>query len=132
MMDFFLRLLKPSSTKARNVARHGKWKEYNRYGALVAEGNYNKGLRDGIWRIYNEHGQLVIEEEYVDGSLHGNYKAFHENGKPFSVGHYSQNQRDGEFRIFREDGILNKILRFSNGELKEVTEMYNPRNLART
>lgn len=123
MIKFLSKLFSRSNAK-KNVPRNGKWKEYNRYGTLVSEGTYKNGLRHGTWKVYSDTGQLVIEEDYVNGVLDGTYKAFHENGTPISVGHYCKNKRDGEFRIFREDGILNKVLRFKDGELAEVTEMY--------
>lgn len=131
MIDFISKIFGPRKTR-KNAFKEGKWKEFNRYGILVSEGFYKQGLREGTWKIYSDTGNLVIEEDYVHGVLHGTYRAFHENGNPISVGHYSQNKRDGDFKIFREDGILNKILRFHNGELTEVTELYHPKRLLHT
>jgi antitoxin component YwqK of YwqJK toxin-antitoxin module len=131
MFKFISKML--GRTKIRKtVPKEGKWKEFNRYGTIIAEGAYKNGLREGTWKIYSDSGNLVIEEDYVRGVLHGTYKAFHENGNPISVGHYNLNKRDGDFKIFREDGILNKILRFHNGELTEVTELYSPKRLVHT
>lgn len=127
-INIFSKLLGLREKKKNNV-RNGRWKEFNRFGIMIADGRYRKGLREGTWKIYSDAGNLVIEEEYVNGVLEGTYKAFHENGNPISVGHYTQNKRDGEFRIFRDDGILNKILRFSKGELTEVTELYHPKKM---
>jgi antitoxin component YwqK of YwqJK toxin-antitoxin module len=129
MIRFLASLIIAGKKGKKNQVRHGRWKEFNRFGTLITEGTYKNGLREGTWKIYSDTGQLVIEEDYYRGVLHGVYRAFHENGNPISVGHYTQNKRDGEFKIFREDGILNKILKFSDGELKEVTEIYHPRKL---
>jgi antitoxin component YwqK of YwqJK toxin-antitoxin module len=129
MGNIFSSLFNRKKEKKQNTARNGRWKEFNRFGIMIADGYYKNGLREGTWKIYSDSGNLVIEEEYVNGILEGTYKAFHENGNPISVGHYTQNKRDGEFRIFRDDGILNKILRFSNGELTEVTELYHPKKM---
>ena len=128
MGNIFSNLFNKKKEK-KNTARSGRWKEFNRFGIMIADGFYKNGLREGTWKVYSDSGHLVIEEEYVNGVLEGTYKAFHENGNPISVGHYTQNKRNGEFRIFREDGILNKILRFSNGELTEVTELYHPKKM---
>lgn len=111
--------------KKENKVRHGKWKEFNRFGIMIAEGVYKNGLREGTWKLYSDLGQLVIEEDYVHGVLHGSYKAFYENGRPISVGTYAQNKRQGEFLIYDEDGILNRVLQFDNGELKDVREIHN-------
>jgi antitoxin component YwqK of YwqJK toxin-antitoxin module len=128
MMNIFSKLL-GHKKENKNTARNGRWKEFNRFGIIIADGWYKNGLRCGTWKIYSDSGNLVIEEEYVNGVLEGTYKAFHENGNPISVGHYTQNKRDGEFKIFRDDGLLNKILRFSHGELTEVTELYLPKKM---
>lgn len=90
---------------------------------MIAEGLYKNGLREGTWKLYSDLGQLVIEEDYLHGVLHGGYKAFYENGRPISVGRHSQNKRQGEFLIFGEDGILNRVLRFDNGELTDIREV---------
>jgi antitoxin component YwqK of YwqJK toxin-antitoxin module len=103
--------------------RNGKYKEHNRHGILVREGDYRNGLRSGTWKIYNElTGQLVIEEEYKDGVLHGKYRSFYEDGSVFSVGNYYRNKREGEFRVFDRNQQHIMTMRFHDDVLLEVTE----------
>jgi hypothetical protein len=65
-MNIFSKLL-GSKNKKKNTARNGRWKEYNRFGIMIADGQYKNGLREGTWKIYSDAGNLVIEEEYVTG-----------------------------------------------------------------
>jgi antitoxin component YwqK of YwqJK toxin-antitoxin module len=106
-----------------HFGRNGKYKEHNRHGILIREGNYKNGLRSGTWKIYNElTGQLVIEEDYNNGVLDGTYRSFYEDGSVFSVGQYLKNKRDGEFKVFDRNGKHIMTMRFQEDTLLEVTE----------
>ena len=49
-----------------NGKRHGKGKEYNKYGKLIFEGEYLNGKRHGKGKEYNKFGDLTFEGEYLN------------------------------------------------------------------
>jgi antitoxin component YwqK of YwqJK toxin-antitoxin module len=92
--------------------KNGKWKEFNRRGVLIAEGNYINDLKHGVWREYYENGHLLIEECYEHGIPHGLYASYHPNGQLFSIGQYQKGKREGNFTVYDEDGRLIKTMLF--------------------
>ncbi len=47
----------------------GYYKDYNRYGKVIAEGNYKDGCKDKWWKYYNDKGYLIRKEKYNKGVL---------------------------------------------------------------
>jgi antitoxin component YwqK of YwqJK toxin-antitoxin module len=104
-----------------NKPRNGKWKEFNRYAILIAEGNYLNDVKQGIWKQYYDNGELIFEEMYDNGVLHGQFKSYHSNGNVMSHGQYVHGSREGLFYVYDEQNTLIKILLFDNNVLlKEI------------
>jgi TonB family protein len=48
---------------------HGKYKDYDRNGGLVGEGNYENGIKTGVANTYYPGGKLLSSVEYKDRSF---------------------------------------------------------------
>jgi antitoxin component YwqK of YwqJK toxin-antitoxin module len=101
--------------------KDGKWKEFNKHAALIAEGNYLHDRKHGLWKEYYDTGELMIEEVYENGIQHGRYTTYHINGKILSEGKYVNGQRDGHFNIYNELGQHIKSILFIKNILMEET-----------
>ncbi|HEY8938364.1 MAG TPA: hypothetical protein VIM65_24255 [Cyclobacteriaceae bacterium] len=106
-----------------NVGKDGYWKEFNKQGILISEGEYIKGVRNGLWKLYYETGELVIEETYVNGEMDGSFKSFYKNGQLISQGYYKNSKREGNFTIFDQAGLAVKTMRFKQDMLIEEIEL---------
>ena len=57
-----------------NEERHGKGKEYNKYGKLIFEGEYKQGKKwNGKVIEYNDKGELEFEDEYLNGERNNQF-----------------------------------------------------------
>lgn len=105
-------------TKVRVEAdpiKNGMWKEFNKRGVLIAEGNFVNNKKHGVWREYYDHtGSVMIEENYDNGVQHGRYAAFHPTGQILSEGNFCRGQREGYFKIYDEQGNNTGALFFVN------------------
>jgi len=121
---------KPKPRLVPDEQKDGFWKEFNKQGVLISEGNFDKGLRTGKWKLYYETGELVIEENYANGKMEGTFKSFYKNGRLISEGQYRDNKREGIFKIFNDAGDLVKRMIFKNDSLIEEENI--PNNLSPT
>lgn len=47
--------------------RHGLFREYDKCGQVISEGNYICGKESGLWRDYYPNGQIAAEGHYDSG-----------------------------------------------------------------
>jgi antitoxin component YwqK of YwqJK toxin-antitoxin module len=105
--------------RRENVRRSGLWREFNKDGTLVQEGNYKDGVRVGKWKLYYDTGELVMEENYVFGLMEGPFKSYYKNGQLLSEGFYLENKREGKFCLYHISVRLTKTMIFKNDILVE-------------
>jgi antitoxin component YwqK of YwqJK toxin-antitoxin module len=79
-------------------------KTWNEQGILIEEGNYCKGMKCGIWIYKYDDGKNYMQEEYADSILYLN-QYYNAEGV--------QEVKDGEGK---------RIVKFSNGKVKEELE----------
>jgi antitoxin component YwqK of YwqJK toxin-antitoxin module len=108
---------KTNNRKRANLKRNGPWREFNKEGILVQEGNYKDGVRVGKWKLYYDTGELVMEENYVYGIMEGSFKSYYKNGQLLSEGYYLENKREGKFCVYHISGRLTKTMIFKNDVL---------------
>ena len=84
--------------------RHGKGKEFNKYGKLIYEGEYANGKRDGKGKQYEDEGmfgienepKLLYEGEFKNGKWNGKGKKYRIYLESQSL-EYEGNFIDGKF-----------------------------------
>jgi len=96
--------------------KHGSFKEYNKFGNMVTDGNYSKNERVGIWTHYWEG---KIKEVY----LYVNDTAFlitrYKDAKINSLSIYEQGKKRFS-HVFGEDGKIKSTSFFEDGDLKRL------------
>ena len=48
--------------------KNGTWKEFNKRGVLIAEGNFVNDKKHGLWREYYDHTGSVMIESVSDAA----------------------------------------------------------------
>ena len=104
-----------------NGKRHGKGKEYYRYGTtygkLRFEGEYLNGKRHGKGKEYGKYGGLMFEGEYLNGQKNGKGREFYFSnidlemtGKLAFEGEYFNNKKLNGIGYDAEGNILYKYI----------------------
>ena len=111
-----------------NGKRHGKGKEYDKYGKLIFEGKYLKGkkwngkifykniiyeLKDGKGYIkeYDYDLDLIYEGEYLNGERNGNGKEYFQDGVCLFEGEYLNGEKwNGKGKVNLELNVEFEIL----------------------
>ena len=117
-----------------NGIKHGKCKEYNKYGGLEFEGEYLNGKKNGKGIKYHKK-QIDFEGEYL------NDKIWNGKGKEFIVkkfkyyddgyrtliyeGGYLNGKRNGKGKEYYNSGILKYEGEYLNGKWNGKGKEYN-------
>ena len=71
--------------------------------------------RDGLVATFRDDGSLLAEVNYEQGVRHGPYRDYWSNGRVSLEGQYVGGLQEGEWRFYNPDGSLREILRFEAG-----------------
>jgi antitoxin component YwqK of YwqJK toxin-antitoxin module len=104
--------------------KNGKWKEFNKYAILIAEGFYLNNQKHGTWKEYYDHtGTIMIEENFQHGVPHGRFTSYHPNGKVLSQGEFCNGLREGTFNVYNEEGKnIRNLLFINNIQIEDTLE----------
>ena len=69
-------------------------KEYNEYGELLFEGEYNNGSRNGKCKEYNESGKIIFEGTYDWGQKSNGSIREYEDDQLIFEAYYSCSRRN--------------------------------------
>jgi antitoxin component YwqK of YwqJK toxin-antitoxin module len=77
------------------------------------------GKKHGLYREWDSFGQLWYEHNYQHGQLHGLYQRWYSNGQLAYESNYQQGQSHGLCRRWYEDGQLMYELNYQQGQVIE-------------
>lgn len=95
---------------AGNYYNHGAWKVFSKSGAVVAEGQFERGKMEGQWRRYHTsssgglfstppfdkyRGQFLSVASFSDGKLDGPWTIYDQDQQKIFEIPYSNGKRDG-------------------------------------
>ncbi len=101
-------------------------KQYSMAGVLIAEGVYNKNVKDSTWRYYSDAlGILISEETYRNGKKDGLAVIYFKDGKVAERIHYKMDVKHGKWEQFFEDGRPKTIANYDNGKLQGEAIYYS-------
>jgi antitoxin component YwqK of YwqJK toxin-antitoxin module len=105
--------------------KNGKWKEFNKYATLIAEGFYVNNQKHGTWKEYYDHtGTIMIEENFLHGVSHGRFTSYHPNGKILSQGEFYNGLREGYFNVYNEEGNnIRSLLFINNIQTEDINKL---------
>ena len=115
-----------------NYVNHGIWKQWNTDGKLVAEGQYQMGLRTGDWtRWYDRQetaslreppftnfaGPFVAQASFENDRLHGDWLIFDSNQQKCIQVSLENGQRHGPTTMWLPTGKIYRQSIYENGML---------------
>lgn len=96
--------------------RNGQFLEYDPYGYITAEGEYQDDFRNGKWFL--SFGDQVEQGKYRDGLKQGEWQYFKyelsEEAKYF-IGDFYQGLPDGTWNVYDENSNLIQTISFNKG-----------------
>jgi antitoxin component YwqK of YwqJK toxin-antitoxin module len=96
-----------------------------RFGKLVSETLYSRGLRQGVSKEYDAaSGLLVKEVHYQRDLLHGTYKEYKTSILIYQ-GDYTYGARDGLHTSYRDDGTLQQTATYESDVLDGAWAQYH-------
>lgn len=109
-----------------NGLLNGDYLEYDPYGYITAEGQYQDGYKNGKWFL--SYGDQVEQGKFRDGLKQGQWEYFKyelsEEAKYF-VGEFYQGLPDGDWNIYNTDGKLIQVLSFNKGSKEGIQKTYS-------
>jgi antitoxin component YwqK of YwqJK toxin-antitoxin module len=96
-----------------NELKAGPWKYFSE-NKVVAEENFDKGIKNGKSRKFYSTGEVCEETDWVNGKQEGNYQVFFKNGKPFFQCKMLNNQRNGLCLSYFDNGRLELEAAYKN------------------
>ena len=120
-----------------NGKKHGKGKEYNKYGVVMFKGEYINGKRiiegntgldefnEGYVYQYNVYKELIYEGEFLNWKRHGKGKEYYDYGQLKFEGEYFYGKKwNGIEYVYKEDkdNIINE---YKNGKGYIIEEEEN-------
>ena len=96
----------PMGGKHRNIIdesgrKQGLWKYYSADGILIAEVNYQNGIKHGTSIKYHPLLGVPIEEStYFNGLLDGDYKKYYGTGELKTDGYYKDGKKTGKWNTY--------------------------------
>jgi antitoxin component YwqK of YwqJK toxin-antitoxin module len=107
-----------------NEQKAGMWKYFSE-NRVVAEENFEKGIKNGKARKFYDTGEVCEETNWVDGKQEGSYQVFFKNGKPFFQCKMSNNQRNGLCLSYFDNGRLEMEAAYKNNLRDGEWKYYN-------
>jgi len=88
-----------------NKQKDSLWQYFYNDTIVVAEENYNKGIKNGYERNYSILGPIILEEKYYkNGKLDSTWTRYTIEGKKKFVAHYKKGQRSGLYQLYDDNG----------------------------
>ncbi|MDA0710071.1 MAG: hypothetical protein O3B73_07675 [bacterium] len=76
-------------------------------GRVVAEGQYDNGVRTGTWTYFDALGEVKGQATYENGTLlNGLEVLYHDNGQKQAEGTLTNGQRDGYWIAYYRSGAI--------------------------
>ena len=140
-----------------NYVNHGSWKKYDTAGNVVAEGQYDNGIRQGTWNAWFRRGETAMldkkpfslfagpyisQASFNDGKLDGTWSIYDRKQRKICQWSYENGQRHGDWQwwfpngelmqsMTYQDGVVHGTLeqRDSEGEIVTSVELENGRRI---
>jgi len=93
------------------------WTFRDRAGRLVAEGQYDHGLRDRLWVCWYENGRHCCTGRFVRGEAHGYHVTWYPDGSKRDERTYVAGRLEGARTVRDESGAVVWRGRYEGGEL---------------
>ena len=110
----------------KNGASNKTYKEYDRRGRLLFEGEYLNGKYNGKGKEQNDRGDLIFVGEYKNNEKYfGIIKEFYEDGVLKYEGEFIKGYWNGKGKEYYEDGLLKYEGDFINGKWNGQGKKYD-------
>jgi antitoxin component YwqK of YwqJK toxin-antitoxin module len=145
---------------AGGLVPHGPFRTWNSEGAIVTEGQFDRGVRVGEWSIFlrgedggdlgyqripfeggvrhgiattfSSSGDPLFEIPFQEGVIHGTATAWYPIGAKKSEMTYREGVLDGPSRFYFENGRLSADLLYSGGKRQGWSRTWYPSGALRT
>ena len=107
-----------------NEKKVGTWKYFSD-NRLIADEQYNKGVKDGVSHTYYDTGEKLEEVDWKDGKKDGNYRVFFKDGNPFMEYKVHDNQRNGLCLTYFPNGNMEMEAHYKNDLRDGDWDYYN-------
>ena len=124
-----------------NYVNHGSWKKYNAAGNVVAEGQYENGVRQGTWNAWYLRGEVAMLDKkpfssfagpyisqatFKNGKLDGTWSIYDRKQRKICQWSYSAGQRHGEWQWWFASGELMQSMTYRDGVVHGTLEQRDP------
>ncbi len=124
--EYFSNKALKTEIETKGNLRHGKTKNYDRYGHLLSEVFYKDNKREGQAINYYTSGKISSTLFYKNDIKQGDEIWFYENGQPYRVTPYLNGNSSGIQKYYYESGKIMAEVPVKNGNpgmgLKEYNE----------
>lgn len=94
-------------------------------GKPLAEGWFDKQLKDSVWTYYSEFdGSVRLREPYLAGLLEGTVQRYYPGGKVSEEVQWKQQRKEGPWKQYYENGIRRLAGNYKNDKLHGSYELY--------
>lgn len=100
----------------------GAYRSWSETGTLLAEGQFENGLKSGDWTLNHTNGTLAARGKYREGLRNQLWEFFHEDGSKSARGKYVLGLRDGNWTAWTPDGAEDPA---RGGDFKPHTGEYS-------
>ena len=80
-------------------------------------------LKNGHWEQFYEDSTLRLSSQHVMDKIHGQYRLYNRNKILILEGSYMNGSQDGEWKFYDQDGVLQRSLRYREGEILDTEEL---------
>lgn len=124
-----------------NFVNHGKWKQWDPNGNIVAEGQYENGARKGTWVRWLRGGEaklmstvpyqqfqtpLISQATFKNGQLNGRWTIYDAKQRKISEWTFADGQRDGKWTWWYVNGRKMREIDYRNGDLDGHYRQWKP------
>lgn len=99
------------------AGREEWWSFWDEEGRLVAEGDYEEGLRDDLWATWYENGHQCCTGKFELGVEHGYHIHWDAEGRKRDTRSYAEGRLTGGRRVLDEQGDVIWSGEYRDGEL---------------
>ncbi|MDL2262276.1 hypothetical protein LJC11_02100 [Bacteroidales bacterium OttesenSCG-928-I21] len=138
----------PDGSKKRNEAymlgkQEGEYKEYDKNGQIIIEGEYFDDAMIGEWKsnigtirtigeydynikkgdwinFYNTNNKKQFVGSYKSGDANGTHTWYYQNGTTMLIGEYRSGKKHKDWKSYNEDGTISITHTYRNGELIKI------------
>ena len=103
--------------------KEGAYREYDKSGNLLVEGNYMQDVREGEWLFTS--GDHHESGEYFSGEKNGIWKSWYSNGQLRFKGNYVMGQPEGKHIYYYGDGTKKEVRYYDSGIRERIWVRYD-------